>query len=321
MTGCDSVRTWQWGVVLCAAGVICALTWSFALPVAAQQRRSVGDGVYTKTQATRGEAVYQKRCASCHGAGLGGNNAPPLAGQDFVGIWNGQPLSDLFVKIHNTMPLNAPRTLTRPEVADVVAYVLSANKLPAGNVELDSSDAALVQISLAFTATAAPQTAATSGPAAGAASFPAVGNLNQVMRGILFPSANILFDVQTQDPSARRAAASTTDADTLTVRYGNVYDPWILVDVAAISLAESAPLLLTPGRRCENGRPVPVNDANWQKYVQDLVEAGRAAYKAAQTRNQETVSEVTNIVNDSCLNCHRAYRDRRAGPTRCTAAG
>jgi hypothetical protein len=138
------------------------------------------------------------------------------------------------------------------------------------------------------------------------------------MRGILFPSANILFDVQTQDPSARKAAASTTDADTLTVRYGNVYDPWILVDVAAISLAESAPLLLTPGRRCENGKPVPVDDADWQKYVQALVEAGRAAYKAAQTRNQETVSEVTNIVNDSCLNCHRAYRDRRQGPTRCS---
>jgi hypothetical protein len=138
------------------------------------------------------------------------------------------------------------------------------------------------------------------------------------MRGILFPSANILFDVQTQDPGTRKAAASTTDADTLTVRYGNVYDPWILVDVAAISLAESASLLLTPGRRCENGKPVPIDDADWQKYVQALVEAGRVAYKAAQTRNQETVSEATNVVNDSCLNCHRAYRDRRAGPTRCT---
>ena len=31
-------------------------------------------------------------------------------------------------------------------------------------------------------------------------SFPAAGNLNQVMRGILFPSSNVLFDVQTQDP-------------------------------------------------------------------------------------------------------------------------
>jgi S-disulfanyl-L-cysteine oxidoreductase SoxD len=320
MTGCDSVRTWQWGVVLCAAGVICALTWSFALPVAAQQRRTVRDGVYTNVQANRGEAVYVKRCATCHAPTLGGNTGPPLAGEGFLGIWNGQPLSDLFVKIHKTMPLDAPGTLTETEVAEVIAYVLRANKLPAGAAELASADAALQQVSLVSPTPPAPATAAAS-PSATAPSFPAVGNLNQVMRGILFPSANILFDVQTSDPSARKAVASSTDADTLTVRYGNVYAPWILVDVAAISLAESAPLMLTPGRRCENGKPVPVNDPAWQKYVQGLVEAGRAAYKAAQTRNQETVSEATNIVNDSCLNCHRAYRDRRPGPMRCTAAG
>ena len=317
MTGCVSVRTWRCGAVLCAAGFICALAWSSVLPVHAQQRRTVRDGVYTNAQATRGEAVYQKRCASCHGAALTGNAGPPLAGQDFLGIWNGQLLSDLFDKIHNTMPYDAPKTLTRPEVADVVAYVLRANKLPAGSAELDSTDAALKQISLP--ATAPPAAGARSPGATAALSFPPVGNLNQVMKGILFPSSNILFDVQTQDPGARKAAASVTDASTLTVRYGNVYDPWVLVDVAAISLAESAPLLMTPGRRCENGKPMPIADANWQKYVQGLVEAGRAAYKASQTRNQETVSEVTNLIQEACFNCHRAYRDRRPAAMRCTA--
>jgi S-disulfanyl-L-cysteine oxidoreductase SoxD len=320
MAGCVRVRPWHCGAVLGVAGFICALAGSAVLPVHAQQRRSVTDGVYTNAQAARGEAVYQKRCASCHGAALGGNAGPPLAGQDFLRIWNGQPASDLFDKIHNTMPYDAPRTLTRSEVADVVAYVLRANKLPAGNAELDSTDAALTQVSLAFTANAAPPGAAASRGATPALSFPPVGNVNQVMRGILFPSSNILFDVQTQDPSARKAAASVTDASTLTVRYGNVYDPWILVDVAAISLAESAPLLMTPGRRCENGKPMPIGDADWQKYVMGLVEAGRAAYKAAQTRNQETVSEVTNLIQEACFNCHRAYRDRRPAPMRCTAS-
>lgn len=320
MTGCVSIRAWQCGATLGVAALVVAFACSSVLPLHAQQRRTASDRVYTNAQATRGEAVYQKRCASCHGAMLEGNAAPPLAGQDFLRIWNGQLVSDLFDKIHNTMPYDAPRTLTRPEVAEVIAYLFRANKLPAGNAELDSADAALKQISLPSTATAASSAAAAPRGATPALSFPAVGNMNQLMRGILFPSANILFDVQTQDPGARKAAASSTDADTLTVRYGNVYDPWILVDVAAISLAESAPLLLTPGRRCENGQPVPVGDAQWQKYVQALVEAGRAAYKAAQTRNQENVSEVTNVVNDACLNCHRTYRDRRRGPTRCTAA-
>jgi hypothetical protein len=149
-------------------------------------------------------------------------------------------------------------------------------------------------------------------------SFPAVGNMNQVMRGILFPSSNILFDVQTQDPGARKAATGDNSAP-LTVRYGNVYDPWVVVDTAAIALAESAPLLMTPDRRCENGKPVPVDRADWQQYVRGLVEAGRAAYKAAQTRNQETVSEVTTMVAEACANCHRVFRDRRAAGLRCTA--
>ena len=317
MTGSVSVRAWRCGAVLCAAGFICALAWSSVLPVYAQQPRTVRDGVYSNAQATRGEVVYQKRCASCHGPTLGGDVGPPLAGQDFLAIWNGQLLSDLFDKIHNTMPYDAPKTLTRPEVADVVAYVLRANKLPAGTAELDSADAALKQISLP--AIAAPATGAAARGAAAALSFPPVGNLNQVMKGILFPSSNILFDVQTQDPGARKAAASITDASTLTVRYGTVYAPWILVDVAAISLAESAPLLMTPGRRCENGKPVPVDRPDWQKYVQGLVEAGRAAYKAAQTRNQETVSEVTNLIQEACFNCHTVYRDRRPAAMRCTA--
>ena len=251
-------------------------------------------------------------------AALGGDVGPPLAGQDFLAIWNGQLLSDLFDKIHNTMPYDAPKTLTRPEVADVVAYVLRANKLPTGTAELDSTDAALKQISLP--ATTAPAAGAATRGAAAAMSFPPVGNLNQVMKGILFPSSNILFDVQTQDPSARKATASVTDASTLTVRYGTVYDPWVLVDVAAISLAESAPLLMTPGRRCENGKPMPIDRADWQKYVQGLVDAGRAAYKASQTRNQETVSEVTNLIQEACFNCHSAYRDRRPAAMRCTTS-
>ena len=33
---------------------------------------------------------------------------------------------------------------------------------------------------------------------------------------------------------------------------GGIYSGWEVVDYAAIALAESAPLMLTPGRRCEN---------------------------------------------------------------------
>ena len=88
----------------------------------------------------------------------------------------------------------------------------------------------------------------------------------------------------------------------------------VVLTTAGAALAESAPLMLTPGRRCENGKPVPVNDPEWVKYTNELAEAGKAAYKASQSRNQEAVSDISNVVADACLNCHQVYRDkRRAG--------
>ena len=53
-------------------------------------------------------------------------------------------------------------------------------------------------------------------------SFPAAGTLNQVMRGVLFPSSNVLFDVQTQDPGARQKPGARAEAGTTTARYGDV---------------------------------------------------------------------------------------------------
>ena len=88
---------------------------------------------------------------------------------------------------------------------------------------------------------------------------------------------------------------------------------------AAVALVDTAPLMLTPGRRCENGKPVPVDQPDWIKFTQDLAEAGKLAYKASQSRNQDAVIEATNTVSDACLNCHQVYRDRRGGnAARCT---
>src|SRR5438876_3128832 len=43
----------------------------------ATESRSVWDGVYTEEQAKRGESIYRKECAVCHGDMLtGGESAP-----------------------------------------------------------------------------------------------------------------------------------------------------------------------------------------------------------------------------------------------------
>jgi hypothetical protein len=132
------------------------------------------------------------------------------------------------------------------------------------------------------------------------------------MRGILFPSSNIIFNAQTHDPAEPRPQANTNDGGGIDwlVWGGSIYSGWELVDYAAVALAESAPLMLTPGRRCENGKPVPVDNPDWIKFTEGLAEAGRAAYKASQTRNQEAVSDVSNQVSEACLNCHQVYRDK-----------
>jgi cytochrome c2 len=273
--------------------------------------RAAKEGVYSAEQAVRGQAVYKEQCAVCHGPALGGANAPPLAGDAFIEIWGG-PLSELVDKIQRTMPQGDPGKLTRQQSADVVAYILQVGKFPAGRTELKPDEAVLKQIALAPGQKPKP---AASASGTQAVTFPAAGNMNQVMRGILFPNSNTIFNVQTHDPGAPEPAVpagQSKDAAFSMTQWGSgIYKGWEVIDYAAIALAESAPLMLTPGRRCENGRPVPVQDADWIKFTLELAETGRAAYKLAQTRNQDAVSEFTEQIATTCSHCHQVYRDNR----------
>lgn len=101
--------------------------------------RSVWDGVYTEDQAKRGQALYSQHCMACHGDSLsGGEQAPPLAGGEFLSNWNGLTAGDLFERIRTSMPLNNPQSLNRDTNAVILAYILSVNRFPAGQAELSS---------------------------------------------------------------------------------------------------------------------------------------------------------------------------------------
>lgn len=104
---------------------------------APETTRSVWDGVYTEEQAKRGEEIYGKECAACHGATLvGGGGAAPLTGGTFLSNWNGLTVGDLYERIRKTMPQGALGKLSKQEDADVLAYLLSFNKFPSGKAEL-----------------------------------------------------------------------------------------------------------------------------------------------------------------------------------------
>ncbi len=132
-----------------------------------------------------------------------------------------------------------------------------------------------------------------------------VGTLAQVMRGILFPNSNLIFDVQSRDPAAPPEADS---GGTVTSTFASIYTGWQVVENAAVALAEVPNLITMPGRLCENGRPVPVQDADFIKYAQELGEAGRAAFTVAQSQDRDAMIEVTNQVAGACENCHSVYR-------------
>jgi mono/diheme cytochrome c family protein len=113
----------------------------------AAQNKTTQDGIYSEAQAKRGDALYAKSCASCHGASLEGDGqAPALADAEFASEWNNQTLSDLFERIRTTMPGDAPGTLKPEEVADLMAYMFSRAKYPAGPSELPHDVAALKAI-------------------------------------------------------------------------------------------------------------------------------------------------------------------------------
>jgi mono/diheme cytochrome c family protein len=111
--------------------------------------RNVWNGVFTADQAAQGKALFETKCAICHGTELNGAEmAPPLAGGVFLGNWTGQSVGDLFTRIHTTMPANDPGSLSNQEVALALAYILSFNQFPAGSAALPGDETALGQIAI-----------------------------------------------------------------------------------------------------------------------------------------------------------------------------
>ena len=140
-------------------------------------------------------------------------------------------------------------------------------------------------------------------------------NLAQLMRGIPFPASNIIFDAQSEDPGAKKDPADTSGGATAT--YANVYGGWQAVENAALAIAETANLIMIPGRMCENGRPAPIENEDYRKFAANLAEAGNAALKAAQSKNLDAMVDVSGTVSEACAMCHEVYRDKDDLKDRC----
>ena len=155
------------------------------------------------------------------------------------------------------------------------------------------------------------------GPAKPAAAAPAMqvkADLRQLMRGTLFPASNIVFAAQDQNPNDVPPAK---DPATATNLLASAYGKWEAIENSALALSEVANLLMLPGRKCANGRDVPIKNADWPKFVQGLRDAGIVVYKAAQTKNQDKIVDAADVMTTACANCHDKYREKSNLADRC----
>ena len=119
----------------------------------AEPSTTVWDGVFSEAQAARGRAAYTGACGLCHGRRLNGapddpdmRPTPPLARARFLREWEGRSLAALLAYTRLTMPEDNPGSLTDEEYVDVIAYMLSVSRFPAGDGELPTDARELARV-------------------------------------------------------------------------------------------------------------------------------------------------------------------------------
>ena len=139
-------------------------------------------------------------------------------------------------------------------------------------------------------------------------------NLGQLMKGVFYINANVIFAAQGTDPATITSAGdSSVSPNALTSTYGK----WEAVENSAMAMVEGANLLILPGRKCANGKDVPIGNPDWAGFVQGVRDAGMKAYAAAQAKNQDQILDAAEAITTACSNCHDQYREKPTLDERC----
>lgn len=112
-------------------------------------------------------------------------------------------------------------------------------------------------------------------------SFQPVATMKQVMVDMIYPASNdLLLFVNRGAPKDEKE--------------------WAVIRRGAVTLAESGNLLMLRGRARDQG--------DWMKDAKMLVDAGTAAYKAAQDKDAAALTALAGSLDASCTTCHKQYR-------------
>lgn len=127
-------RGTMWLAVAAIAMAACAST----VGAVRTQGTSTSDGIYTTDQATKGQALYAQACEGCH-------QPAKFGGAEWTRAYVGRPLAEIDGAMAE-MPADNPGTLTRDDVASLIAYFLHMNKYPEGQTPLSGAPEALKSI-------------------------------------------------------------------------------------------------------------------------------------------------------------------------------
>jgi len=130
--------------------------------------------------------------------------------------------------------------------------------------------------------------AAPAGPADAVRAQP-IGSMSDLMVKIIYPTSDAVFYISTRQPK--------TEAE------------WGELQGKTLALAESANLLMMPGRARDQDR--------WMQDAKLMLDAGRAAFRAARAKDMAALEAVNDALYTSCTSCHQHYRPnygRRPAP-------
>jgi hypothetical protein len=104
--------------------------------------------------------------------------------------------------------------------------------------------------------------------------------MSDLMVKMIYPTSDAIFYITTRTPA--------TDAQ------------WGELQAKALTLAESANLLMMPGRARDQDR--------WMQDAKLMLDVGRAAYRAARSKDVSALDALSDQLYESCTSCHQHYR-------------
>ena len=113
-----------------------------------------------------------------------------------------------------------------------------------------------------------------------------VGTMSDLMVKIIYPASDALFYIESRTPK--------TDAE------------WTVLEGQALMVAESANLLMLPGRARDQKQ--------WMADAKLMLDAGADAVAAAKKKDVEAIVALSDRLMESCTTCHKNYRPNYGKP-------